>query len=199
MLNHHRSQQRGVTLIELMVTLSIMALLLTAAAPPMAGWAANARVRGVAEQLQNSLRLAQAEAIRRNRQTVLALTNQTPQLSATPAANGQSWLVRSLPLLSGETASDNDYIQDNSSARQNGVTISGPALLCFNSVGRQVSNSATGLGASCSAPTDASTASTYTLTAIGAGRTLQLQVFLGGQVRLCDPSRTVSDSTPDGC
>lgn len=194
-----RRQQRGLTLIEAMVTLTVLAILVTAAAPPFASWAANAKVRSVAEQLENSLRLAQVEAIRRNRQTVIVLTDQTPQLGATPVADGQAWYVRSLPLLGGETATDDDYIHDNSSARQGGVSITGPALACFNSIGRQVSNSATGLGADCVAPTNASTPQTYTLTTPNATRSLQVQVYLGGQVRMCDPSRTVSNSTPDGC
>ena len=32
-----------------------------------------------------------------------------------------------------------------------------------------------------------------------ASRTLKIQVGLGGQVRLCDAGKTLSDSTPDGC
>jgi type IV fimbrial biogenesis protein FimT len=202
LMNTHRTASRcsaGFTLIELLVTLTLMALLLASAMPAMSSWAADARLRSVAEQLQNSLRLAQSEAIRRNRQTVLALTNATPALDAAPSTDGQRWFVRSLPLLAGEAASDADYIQDSSSARQSSVTLSGAALICFNSMGRQTSNSATGLGASCSAPLDASTPSRYTLRANGASHDLQLQVYLGGQVRLCNPSRSLSDTNPDGC
>lgn len=189
----------GFTLIELLVTLALMALLLASAMPAMSGWAADTRLRSVAEQLQNSLRLAQSEAIRRNRQTVLALTDAAPALDASPSADGQRWFVRSLPLLAGETASAADYIQDSSSARQSGVTLSGAALICFNAMGRQTSNSATGLGASCSAPLDASAPSFYTLRTSGASHDLQLQVYLGGRIRLCNPSHSLSDTRPDGC
>lgn len=205
MLNHRAPPCRpgrrvgGFTLIELLVTLTLLALLLAGAAPSMATWSANARLRGVAEQLQNSLRLAQSEAIRRNRQTVLALTEQTPALDAPPSTDGRRWFVRSLPLLAGEVATQDDYIQDSSSARQAGATLVGPALLCFNSMGRLTSNSATGLGANCSAPTDAGTPTRYTLALPGASHDLQLQIFLGGQVRLCDPSHSLSDATPQGC
>jgi type IV fimbrial biogenesis protein FimT len=33
----------------------------------------------------------------------------------------------------------------------------------------------------------------------GADRPLQVQIKLGGQVRMCDPARTLSATQPDGC
>lgn len=190
---------RGVTLIELMVTLLLFAVLLTVAAPSLSDWSANARVRGTAERLQSSLRLAQTEAMRRNRQVLLQLTSQTPGLSASADANGSAWLVRSLPLLSGETATDADFILDDLSPRQTGTSLTGPALLCFNPVGQLVSNTSTGLGASCNAPTDATIPVSYTLGTSTTSRRWRVQIYLGGLIRLCNPARTLSDSTPDGC
>ena len=80
-----------------------------------------------------------------------------------------------------------------------GIGITGPALLCFNSIGRPVANSATGLGQTCSAPASATAPTTYDLASPSASKALRVQVFLGGQVRLCDPSRSLSTSAPDGC
>jgi len=77
--------ERGFSLIELMVTISVMALLLAAAVPSFGPWVANSRVRSTAESLQNGIRLAQTEAVRRNRQVAFTFTNETPSLTAAPA------------------------------------------------------------------------------------------------------------------
>jgi type IV fimbrial biogenesis protein FimT len=57
---------RGFTLIELMVALSIAALLLVLAAPSYVRWLAETEVQNGASTLLNGLQVAQAEAIRRN-------------------------------------------------------------------------------------------------------------------------------------
>jgi len=49
-------------------------------------------------------------------------------------------------------------------------------------------------GATCAA-TDAAT---YSITTEG-GLTLRVLVALGGQVRMCDPRKTQSNTHPDGC
>jgi type IV fimbrial biogenesis protein FimT len=187
--------RRGFSLIELMVTLTLLALLLSAAIPSFGNWIANARVRTVAEEIQNGIRLAQSEAVRRNRQTVFALTNAAPALAATPVEDGSNWFVRALPLAStGESADQTFYVQGGTFAQQGGVTIDGPALICFNSVGRQVANASTGLGEDC-APADPTV---YDITRTGGDRTLRVEVFLGGRVRMCDMARSIA-TAPDGC
>lgn len=199
MLSPRHLPGRGLTALELLVALTVLGILTVVSMPALTAWMSNARVRSAGEQLQNSLRLAQSEALRRNRQTVLALTNQTPALTATPVANGRHWFVRALPALAGESAGDSHYVHGVALPSQSSVALTGPALLCFNSIGRPVSNSSTGLGVSCSAPSSATAPLTYDITSGGATRPLRVQVFLGGKIRLCDPARTVSATTPDGC
>lgn len=184
---------RGFSLVELMVALVMLALLLTAALPGLGTWIANSRVRGVAEEVQNGIRLAQMEAVRRNRQTVFALTNEAPALTATPIGDGANWFVRALPLTS-EAADATFYVQGSAFGQQTGVSIDGPALICFNSIGRQVANAGTGLGEDC-APADPIT---YDISGAGGDRTLRVEVFLGGRVRLCDKARSIA-TAPDGC
>jgi len=185
---------RGVTLIELVVTLAVLGVLAVLVVPAFGAWIANARMRTVAESMQNGLRLAQQEAVRRNRQTVFALTNATPALTAAPAANGSNWFVRALPIVATETVDPSFYVQGGGTTGQS-VTISGPAIICFNSLGRPTANAATGLGSNCAAPADV----TYDITRASADRRLRVQVSFAGRVRMCDPDKTLSTGTPDGC
>lgn len=190
---------RGFTLVELLVTLGLMAILLAMAGPLMTTWTANARVRSVAEQLGNDLRLTQTDALRRNRRTVFALTNASPALNATAAANGSRWFAQVLPMLAGETLADQHFILASASARQNKVNLSGPAVTCFNAVGRPVSHTTTGLGQDCTAPTSATTPLQYVVSSTSGNRPLRVSVFMGGQIRLCDPARSLAAGAADGC
>lgn len=190
---------RGFTLIEMLVTLALMAVLLSMATPMLATWTANAQVRAVAEQLGNDLRMTQSEALRRNRQTVFALTNVTPALNATATDDGSRWFAQALPLMAGETLSDQHFILASSNARQNKVNLTGPAVTCFNAIGRPTSNAATGLGETCTTPTSATTPVQYVVSATSSDRPLRVSVFMGGQVRLCNPARSLASGAADGC
>lgn len=190
-----KPSMRGFSIVELMVTLTVLGILMAAAIPAFGTWTANARVRSTAEALANGLRMAQAEAIRRNRQTVFALTNATPALGATLVDNGGSWFIQTLPLVAGDPAA---FVQAGSFARQNAVTVTASSLLCFNSIGRQVTNTGTGLGADCTAPAVSTTPTEFNIARAGSDRPLRVQVFLGGQIRMCDPARTLP-AQPDGC
>jgi len=194
-----RAGAQGFTLVEMLVALTIFGLLLATSAPAFSTWVKNARIRTAAQQLQDGIRLAHAEASRRSRQTVFSLTNDVPGLNSAAVANGSNWAVHTVPLLGSETR---EFIQGARIADQTaGVTITGPAALCFNSAGRrQVTNATPGVsGADCT--TNAATAQlAYNVTSSGTGtRQLRVTVALGGQVRICDADRTLSATAPDGC
>nr|WP_295079699.1 GspH/FimT family pseudopilin [uncultured Roseateles sp.] len=57
---------RGVTLVELIVTLAILSLLLMVAAPNVSAWVRNTQIRNVATSILTGVQRARAEAIRRN-------------------------------------------------------------------------------------------------------------------------------------
>jgi type IV fimbrial biogenesis protein FimT len=59
-------KMRGLTLMELMVTVAIMAILLVLAVPSFNAFLARGRVTGAAEALAQDLQLAKSEALRRN-------------------------------------------------------------------------------------------------------------------------------------
>jgi type IV fimbrial biogenesis protein FimT len=191
-------RQRGFTLVELLVTIALLALLLGLAGPSFTLWTRNAQVRTISDALQNGARLAQAEAVRRNRQVVFFLTNDPVCAAATTAAaNGAFWVVRSVALTAGDTAATVQCGALADSAP--GVAINGPTAICFNSMGRQVANATPGAGSTTTCTLAASGVSTYDVSSTGADRPLRVLVTLGGQVRQCDPARTLSSTAPDGC
>ena len=188
---------RGFTLIEMMVTLVLLGALMALALPAMSEWLRNSRIRTVADALQNGLRLAQTEALRRSRQTVFSLTADTnPADGLTAAANGSNWSVNFVPLLTGEST-DPTFIEGGGlTGLAPDVRVTGPATLCFNSLGRVVDNPAPGTGVACSA---AAAAYNITIPDVDSVRAMRVLVALGGQVRLCDPAKTLSNAHPDGC
>lgn len=192
-------RHRGFSLVELMVVVAVLALLMLAAVPALGTWTANARVRGAAEVLQNDLRAAQQEALRRSRRTVLALTAAAPDWNAAPAANGANWYVRAQPLThSDETASRAlSFIVGHQTGGQAGLAVSGPALLCFNAMGQLISVAAgdTGLGVACATGNPV----VYTVSQPRADRSFQVRVYLGGRVQMCDAAKLQSNADPDGC
>ena len=84
----------GFTLIELMVTIAVAALLLTLAIPTFEEVINNNRLTAAANEMMASLQTTRMESIRRNRRTVLCLSP-TPDSTA-PACSGsgaRGWIV----------------------------------------------------------------------------------------------------------
>ena len=188
---------RGFTLIELVVTIALLAILIGLAVPAFGEWIRNTRVRTASDALQNGLRTAQSEALRRNRQVVFFLTNAQPAAGINAAANGRNWSLQTVARFDDTEA---EFIQGGALADMaSGVTITGPTALCFNSNGRLVTNASdsgpTGTGVT-NATCDAADAN-FNLDLTDA-RALSVRVTLGGQVRMCDPTRSIATS-PDGC
>lgn len=204
LLRRAAARPQGFTIIEMVVAMAIFAILTALAAPTMTTWIKDVKVRAVADALQNGLRVAQAESVRRSRQVVFSLTNNSaPQNGGFSAAvNGNFWSINTIPALVGEASV---FVQSgNLSATSSGVTITGPAEICFSSVGRLVSNPSTGIpGATCVLPTAVAPSTTamsvYNITLTGAQRPLNVEVALGGQVHMCTPAYTLSSANPDGC
>jgi type IV fimbrial biogenesis protein FimT len=204
MLKARLKAASGFTLIEMSVALTIFGILVAATLPTMRTWIMNAKVRATADALQNGVRLAQAESLRRSRQVVFALTNSsTPQTGTfTATANGSYWAIMTIPAMTDGSEApafvESGVLNATTSAN---LQITGPAGICFNSVGRLVANSSTGVsGVTCSAPTVGTPPKTlYQITLTGADPPLEIEVALGGQVHMCDPSQTLSSTNPYGC
>lgn len=195
---------RGFSLIELMVTLSIVALLIAAVAPSVTAWLVDIRIRGLAESLVNGLQTARNEAVRRNQNIGFYLVSSTDGMltsSCTLSSSSGSWVVSAqspvshctdtpsattAPMIvatfsAGGQASSSlavTGLQTNESTAANMVT--------FNGFGRVVNS--TGLGRI--DVKSATSASRY--------RTLQVMISPTGSIRMCDPAVT-SASDPRIC
>ncbi|MET3498189.1 pilus assembly FimT family protein [Variovorax boronicumulans] len=183
------------TLGEAMVTITLMSILAMLAMPSFATWAANNKVRAVSDSLQNGLRFAQSEALRRSRPMVFSLTDSAaPETSLTAVAGGGNW---SINVSRSSLDAQSVFVQAGVLADlASGVQINGPAAVCFNAMGRLVANTDTGVsGASCNTE---SPVITYVVDAAGSDRKLRVLAGMGGQIRMCDPARKFANSL-DGC
>ena len=187
----------GFGLIELMTVLALMSVLLMVGMPSFVTWTRNARVRAAADELQNALRMAQTEAVRRSRKVVFVRTTGSTATAAGLAAadSGTRWAIVTLKLLDDEAPEvlEAGALTDAGSAQD--LTLTGaPAALCFNAAGRLTAESKLPLGSGeCAA---VSGLVSFNLGMQGADRPLRVTVAPGGQIRLCDPARA---GQPDGC
>lgn len=175
---------RGFSLIELMVTIAVTAILMTVALPSFTNWIQNTKVRSTAEALQNGIRLAKTEAVRRSRLVDFRLTAATPAKDAAASKTGSNWYVQQTASL---LAADSDlYVQGSSLGGANAnVTVTGDVdTLTFTSLGR-LNNAG---------------AASYKFEIKNSGdRRLLVVVTQGGQIRMCDPNLALSNTTPTGC
>lgn len=145
-----RTSHAGFTLIELMVTVGLIAILLGVGVPSLGHWIARAGVTTSAENIQNGLRQAQAEAVRRNAAVDFILTTVTASsitaaTTAAPATTGwQSWAIR--------LSSDNSVIATadlSADAARATLSTSSAAVnaLRFNGFGQVTTTAGVALGA----------------------------------------------------
>lgn len=183
--------QRGVTLVETAVVMTIAAVLFTQAAPLFSNWIGNSQTRTAAESILNGMQLARAEAIRRNRLV---------QIDFTEGALS-SWSVGCANPIDNGTAGVDDAgdclavirarpAAESSNQPQLAMQPAGTTTLTFDSLGRiagNVDGSATPTAIDLANPgvNDADR------------RALRLAVGIGGDVRMCDPA--IASTDPRGC
>ncbi len=174
----------GFSLVELMVTLVLLGILTAVASSSFVTWMQDAKTRTVAESLQNGIRLAQNEALKRSRNVTFFLTSATPAMGAVQSTTGKNWVVESMTL--ADSTIPEVFIQGYSPDNVTYVlTTAQSAAIKFNSMGRMVS--------------PANPVQFTVSNAKGSGRSLAVQVSIAGEIRMCDLSKTFSSTTPDGC
>lgn len=159
----HRSGMLGLTLIELMVTVVVLAVGLSLAAPSFTQQIGNYRLRTASESIINGLNYARAEAVRRN-----------SPVSFTLDASGSGWAVAQVSpatALQSRANGDSPGITATSTTASRAVTFTATGF---------VDNSGTRMSqinlSSSAANTD----------------TRRIDIFGGGLIRVCDPAVTTA-------
>jgi type IV fimbrial biogenesis protein FimT len=167
---------RGVTLIEMLIGLAVLALLLGMGVPSFMVWMQNQQVRNAADAVLNGMQLARAEAIRRNKPVEFALGDKS------------GWVVRQV----NPAAEIQRRSAEEGSANVNvTATPGGSYAVTFDAMGSRTENG------DASNPIDSlEFASPVSNSAI---RKLQIVVSVAGTVRMCDPDPNLKKGDPRRC
>lgn len=188
---------RGFSLIEMMIAITILAILVVLGVPNYRKWILNTHIRTASESIQNGLRLARNEAVQREANVRFQLTDSNggadwivcvvPDPASTSCAVSGAVTVQKFVSAGGAIG----VVVGAATATPSGgfaTTVSGglPAGITFNALGRPV-----GYGTTSAVRIDA--------TAPDSGaRRLVTTISAGGLVRMCDPQLAQSTS-PQGC
>lgn len=190
-------QQRGLTLLELLVTISILGVLATLAVPAFTTFMTNSRLRAVADNLQSGLHVARMEALKRNETTALLILdeqnnwmiNRAYHATSNPTVDSAS-ITRSAnsTACAGGASTPASYQLRRSCGESQGVTLASnfsstnPGVL-FDSQGRAWLLSGDSLPS----------LATFELCASGASSQYSIAISAGGQARSCN--RSISSAT----
>jgi len=193
-----RSVQRGMSIIELMIGLAIVALVLMVAVPSFTIFLQNTQIRNAAESTLAGLNLARTEAVRRNQPVRFQFVSDLTAGCAL-VSNSLAWVV-SLADPSGacevapsETVAP-QTIQKRSAtegARNAVVLATGGTTSTFNGIGMLTGASITQIDFS-----NSTGVCEHVDVVNGTMRCLRIQVSTGGQARMCDP-KVVAPVLPD--
>lgn len=194
----------GFSLIELMVVISILAILLALALPNFAEWIRNNQVRSAAESLRDGLQLARSEAVKRNTRVRMQLVS-TLDNGCALNTSGPYWIVNAGATVTpaggcltapGTTVSPFVVQASPATAAANKVVLSASAsTTAFDAAGRQVAttNPTTTPGSPAFRVDVSGPSGSSCVASGGKVRCLRVQVSPAGQISMCDPAQASTD------
>ncbi len=177
-------RQIGVTLLELVIAIAIIAVLCALAIPGFAQMIQNSRIRATSESVLSGIQVARGEAVKRN----------TPVQFDLRA--GAAWSVCTAPVAPGACP-----VPDNATTIQSRSISDGSAdvSVATSNAGPFVFN---GLGALTSPVPTAATGVSIDFNSVASpvnSRRLRIVIGAGGIVRLCDPTLSTAGTDPRRC
>jgi type IV fimbrial biogenesis protein FimT len=192
------------SLIEVMVAVTIAALLLALGAPSFVSGMQNRQIRTAADAIQNGLQLARTEALRRNRVVRFQLGTETSWTvgCATPDTTveaGEQVCPETIQKREGAEGSQRANVLPVQLVASTGAPASSPVFtgsLGFTPLGRLTSDTLPGGNV---AEYQVSNPAAGTCAADGGEmRCLSVRVTASGQIRMCDPAVTAAGD-PRAC
>lgn len=198
--------QRGFTIVELLVGLTLLAVLMGLGVPAMGTYLQNSKLASAAGGYFTGLQTARTEAIRRNVRTEFVMTD-TPVSTGdlanvlAPAVSGRNWVVRAasgaafVPAIEAKAGAEGDGSAAAAAIQVTG-SASAPAVfngtIPFNGFGRTADN----------APYSIEISNPAAGTCVLAGgkiRCRRITVSPGGQIAACDPAAAASAGDSRAC
>jgi len=189
--------QHGFNIIEVMVTLTVLAVLISLGAPGFSEWLQSQRIRASAEAIVNGMQVARGEAIRQNLPVVLGLEPPTTAWTVCPATVSPCDSTTPPPPAAGSFI-QNKSAQEGSGNAKIAQSPNDSILVTFSPLGAVLNQNQDGskpitqidvfyddLGL-CSA-------------AGGTKRCLRVVVTAGGSIRMCDPTPGIAAPDPRAC
>jgi type IV fimbrial biogenesis protein FimT len=176
-----RAAQLGMSLIEIMVAIAIVATLIAMAMPSYSTWIQNTQIRTAADAILNGLQTAKNEAIRRNMAMQFRLVTGT----------NTQWAVN---LSSNPDLDPPEFGRAAEEGSPNATIVLTPAgadTVTFSALGRVVSN------ADASPSLSMVEVDNPLITVEADRRKLRIVIPPGGAIRMCDPKVAAGD--PRSC
>jgi type IV fimbrial biogenesis protein FimT len=162
-----RHAPAGFTLIELMITISVLAVISAMAMPSFIQMLRNYQVRVAAESVANGMQRARAEAVARNASMQFVLNGADT-----------SWTVDYVNKpVSTDPPVDSRSNQEGSQNASLTATPTSATTITFNNLGQIIAN-----------PDSTPTLTQIDFTATQGNQNLRVTVGAGGNARVCDPS-----------
>ena len=197
MLKRAINFEQGVTLIEILIALTVLAIAFGLGVPSYSEWMQNTQIRTAAESMLSGIQLARAEGLKGNAVVIFQLTTSS-DASCTQSSSGNNWVV-SINDATGKCnvtdASLDPFItrfKSSTEGTRNATFLASQSSISFNGLGQVTPTPASTITIDITNPSGGSCA------ASGKMRCLQLQVSGAGQVRMCDPAVTAA-SDPRKC